>query len=76
MDNPILTKQKIYKALEALPPDALAEVARVVNHLQQRTTKPPVRLGGLWKDVPLDISNRDIRNLRRHLSRRVLKRRI
>ncbi len=75
MDNLVATKQKIYQALQTLPPDALAQVERMVRGLQGET-KPPLRLGGIWKDIPFDITNQDIRKLRRHLSRRILKRKV
>lgn len=77
MNNLVLTKQKIYKALETLPADALVEVERVVVNLQHKIgTKLPLRLGGLWKDIPFDVTNKDVRNLRRHLSRRALNRKL
>jgi len=40
MDNVVATKQKIFKALETLPLDALKEVERVVDDLQSKTTSP------------------------------------
>ncbi len=76
MDNVVATKQKIYQALQTLPPDALKEVERVVDNLQSKTPKPPLKLEGLWKDIPFDVDTRTIRRVRRELSRKILKRKI
>lgn len=70
-----LTKQQIYKALDTLSPDALAEVARVVNTLQRRA-KSPLHLAGRWANIPFDIDHRTVRSLRRSVSRRALRRNI
>jgi hypothetical protein len=76
MDNVVVTKQKIYQALQTLPPDALKQVERVVDNLQSKATKPPVKLEGFWKDIPFDIDIRTIRRLRRELGREILKHKI
>jgi len=71
MENPVLTKQKIYQALQVLPPADLEQVAGVISQLRLNgVSSPPLCLGGLWNDIPFDVNDRDIRNLRRHLSRK------
>lgn len=37
-------------------------------------TPQVTQLEGIWKDVPLDIQNKDIRRIRRHLSKAIEKR--
>ncbi len=75
MTIPSTVKKQIYRELDNLSPDALAQVARVVNTLQTQA-KPPVCLAGLWSDIPFDIDNRTVRSLRRRVSRQTLKRKV
>jgi hypothetical protein len=70
-----ITKQQIYRALETLTPDALSQVAQVISALQ-KPSKSPLRLAGLWSNIPFDIDDKAVRSLRRRASRQTLKRRI
>lgn len=76
MNDVARTKQRIYKGLDSLTPDALTKIAEVVDSLQTHHTNAPLALGGMWKDIPFDITNRDVRALRRKISRNVLRRKI
>ncbi len=76
MNSTALKRQQIYRGLEHLSAESLEKVAEVVDSLQEPKPQVPRPLGGLWKDIPFDVTNREVRALRRKLSRRVLKRKI
>lgn len=69
------TKLEIYRAIETLSPEALAQVAGIVKNLQEKQ-KPAARLAGLWADIQFDIDDRTVRSLQRRVSRRSMRRRV
>lgn len=65
-------KRKIYQTLEALPPQGIEELIQFLDFLQhkyrtQQRTKV-VTLGGTWEDIPFDITDEEIRTLRRRVT--------
>ncbi len=68
------TKANIIEAIDFLSPKALEDLKSFVNFLQfkeqpeySETAGKIVKLEGLWKDLPFDINDEDIRQARREL---------
>jgi hypothetical protein len=63
---------ELEKVIDSLPPVAQKELLdfvsylRYKHHLDQGGTV--VKLGGLWADVDFDVSDEDVRTLRRQLT--------
>lgn len=66
-------KKGIYRLVDSLPPERLdvAEVLlgqlQVQGRIGMKEGKPVVRLGGLWKDLGVEITEEDIIELRREM---------
>jgi len=65
-----IDKQQIYQALENLPPESLAQVARCVERLQAKQPRkaepqPVAGLEGLWEGV--QFTEEDIAQARREM---------
>ena len=62
--------------LLTLPAEAHKELLHFIEHLQHKyqTSQPGnvVKLGGLWADINLDVSDEDIRALRHHVTRHAM----
>jgi len=60
------------KAIEALPPPAQKELTDFVGYLQYKHRLDPscqvVRLGGLWADIDFNVTDDDVRALRRRVT--------
>jgi hypothetical protein len=73
-------RQQIHEAVETLPVESLSELVQFIDFLQFKTahrapeTLEVVQLGGLWKDVPFDLTDEDIREVRREFTRRIAQR--
>lgn len=69
-------KQKVDETVAKLPPGSLWELSTFLDFLAFKyhvgDSRPVVVLGGLWKDVPLDVTDEDVRALRRELSMHLL----
>ncbi len=68
-----IAKQKVYRALEELPPESFEELAEFLDFLKfkyerKRPGKIAV-LGGLWKGLDFDVSDEEIRELRKGIGR-------
>ncbi|MFB0534420.1 MAG: DUF2281 domain-containing protein [Anaerolineae bacterium] len=71
------TKEQILQALDELPEESLAEVSQFLEYLnfkakKSSSTKRVVKLGGLWEDVPFDVTDDEVRELRRAVTHRLL----
>jgi len=70
-------KQRVYQALEELPPESFEELVDFLDFLKFKYERKPsgkvVALGGLWKDLEFDVSDEEIRELRREVTSQVLK---
>ena len=63
---------QLKKTIEALPPIAHHELLDFVRYLEykHRGDQPDqvVQLGGLWADIHLDVTEEDVRALRRQVT--------
>jgi hypothetical protein len=72
------TKEQILQILDELPEESLAEVSQFLDFLKFKAGKSPalpkrvVKLGGLWEDVPFDVTDDEVRALRRAVTQRLL----
>ncbi|MBC8232804.1 hypothetical protein H8E77_24925 [bacterium] len=75
------TKANIMETINFLSPKALDELEVFVDFLIFKeqpkvfeTNRKIVKLEGLWKDLPFDINNEDIRQVRHGLTEQLKKR--
>jgi hypothetical protein len=65
-------KHKVIKTLGALPPQGLEELSQYLDFLGYKYRKGQndqiLSLGGRWRDVPFDVSDEDVRAIRRQVS--------
>lgn len=68
-------KEQIQRELNHLPAESLAEIVHFIDylkfkigHMEGKGAKI-VKLGGLWKDIPFDVTDKDIRTVREELAR-------
>jgi hypothetical protein len=72
------TKERILQTLDELPEESLVEVSQFLDYLKFKAKKPPVspkrvvQLGGLWEDVLFDVTDDEVRELRRAVTQRLL----
>ena len=63
---------ELEQVIDSLPPVAYRELLNFVSYLRYKhrldQAGPVVRLGGLWADLDFDVSDEDVRNLRRQLT--------
>jgi hypothetical protein len=63
---------ELEKVIDNLPPAAQQELLDFVRYLRYKhhldQAGPVVKLGGLWADVDFDVSDEDVRALRRQLT--------
>ena len=64
---------ELESALRTLPPAAHRELLDFLGYLRYKyqldEPRPVVRLGGLWADIELNVTDDDVRALRRRVSR-------
>lgn len=62
--------------VHSLPPEARNELLDFDGYLKYKhqlgRSGPIVQLGGLWVDVNLDVSDKDVRGLRQQVTRQFL----
>ena len=64
-----ITKEDIIEELDQLPPESLSELQAFIQFLRFKSEKKspqPIRLGGLWKDLP-PLTEEDIAQARREM---------
>jgi hypothetical protein len=70
--------ESIQETVRKLPPQAQRELEHFINYLQYkyRPERPEavVALSGLWEGIDLDVSDRDVRALRRQVTNQLSKR--
>lgn len=63
---------ELEKVIDSLPPMAQKELLDFVSYLRYKhhldQDGPVVKLGGLWADLDFDVSDEDVRTLRRQLT--------
>jgi hypothetical protein len=66
----------MFRIIEGLPPEGLQELSRFLDRLKLKhpAAQPPkvVALGGLWKDRSFDVTDSDVRALRRRVTAQLL----
>lgn len=72
------TKERILQTLNELPEESLVEVSQFLEFLKFKAEESPVpskrvvKLGSLWEDVPFDVTDDEVRALRRAVTYRLL----
>ena len=72
------TKERILQTLDELPEESLVEVSQFLDFLKLKAKESPasprrvVKLGGLWEDVPFDVTDDEVRELRQAVTCRLL----
>ena len=69
-------KQKVYQTLDVLPPEGLTELSQFLDFLkykyQTKQDTNTVALGGMWQDLPFDVTDKEIRALRHRVTDELL----
>jgi mRNA-degrading endonuclease RelE of RelBE toxin-antitoxin system len=60
-------EQKVLEKLRELPPQRQEEVLAYISHLQEKTRQPRRSLAGLWADLDVNVSEKDISRARREM---------
>ena len=76
------TKTRILEEIAKLSPEDLSELQLFLDFLQfkeqskvfEKSSRKIVKLEGLWKDLPFDITDDDIRQVRREFTLSLQKR--
>ncbi len=75
------TRANIMEAIDSLSPKALGDLEVFIDFLRFKeqpkafeTTRKIVKLEGLWKDLPFDINDEDIRQMRHEFTEQLEKR--
>lgn len=71
--------EKLINTLSELPKEQIREVEDFAEFLRAKTRRGRtgkgirsiVKLEGLWKDIPFEITNEDVREARRELGQRI-----
>ncbi len=72
-------KQQAYQALNRLPPGGFDELVHFLDYLKYkyehkiRPKQKVITLKGLWADIPLDVTDQDVRRLRQQVSAQLLR---
>ncbi len=70
------TKGKVQQTIASLPPESLEELASFLEFLkfkyQVAGSRKVVALGGLWKNLNLDVTDTDVRALRQQVTTQLL----
>lgn len=65
-------RAKVRQTIEKLPPEGLEELSRFLDFLkskyQPERPRKVAALGGLWKDLDFDVTDADVRALRRQVT--------
>ena len=74
----VLLQLKIEKAVAALPNAGKAELLSFLDYLQHKyqvgTDEQIIKLGGIWSNLGLEISEEELQDLRREASDQILDR--
>ena len=75
----VAIKQQAYQALNKLPPGGFDELVHFLDYLKYKyehkieQEQKVIALKGLWADIPLDITDQDVRRLRQQVSAQLLR---
>ena len=72
----MLTDRRLEKALDALPAAAHKELLDYVGYLEHKFKGEPsaqvVKLGGMWANLDFDVTDEEVRALRREVTRQLV----
>jgi hypothetical protein len=72
MQNVTTVKQKVYQTLDTLPPQGLKELDQFLDFLKYKYQIEHraniIALGGMWQDLPFDVTDEEVRALRRRVT--------
>jgi hypothetical protein len=60
-------EQQVLEKLRGLPPQKQVEVLAYISRLQENTDQPRRSLSGLWADLGVNVSEKDISEARREM---------
>jgi hypothetical protein len=63
----LTVEQRVIEKLRELPPQKQEEVLAYISCLQEKTRQPRRSLSGLWADLNVNVSERDISQARREM---------
>ena len=72
-------KQQAYQTLNKLPPSGFDELVHFLDYLKYKyehkigPERKVITLKGLWADIPLDVTDQDVRRLRQQVSAQLLR---
>jgi len=70
-------KQKVYQAIDGLPPESFDELFHFLDFLkfkyQVQQPRKVVALGGLWKHLDFDVTDAEVRVLRQRVTAQLLR---
>lgn len=70
-------KQRVYEAVDRLPPEGLEELVHFLDFLkfkyQAQRPRKVVALGGLWKHLDFDVTDAEVRALRQQVTAQALR---
>lgn len=72
-------KQQTYQTLNKLPPGGFDELVHFLDYLKYKyehkigQERKAIQLKGLWADIPLDVTDQDVRRLRQQVSAQLLR---
>jgi hypothetical protein len=70
--QPTLVRQRVYQTLDGLPPQGLEELSQFLDFLRYKYKTEQqtniVALGGMWQDTVFDVTDEEIRALRRQVT--------
>jgi hypothetical protein len=70
-------KQKVYQAIDGLPPESFEELFHFLDFLkfkyQVQQPRKVVALGGLWKHLDFDVTDAEVRVLRQRVTAQLLR---
>ena len=69
--------QKVYQAIDGLPPESFDELFHFLDFLkfkyQVQQPRKVVALGGLWKHLDFDVTDAEVRVLRQRVTAQLLR---
>ncbi len=77
MNKGQVVKQKAYQAIDGLPSESFEELTHFLDFLkfkyQVQQPRKVVALGGLWKHLDFDVTDAELRALRRRVTAQLLR---
>lgn len=75
METKQVDKDNLHEIVDQLPPGGLRELSLFLDYLKFKHKDEPSKniavLGGLWKDIDFDVTDADVRTLRREITAQI-----